>query len=170
MGFAASARAEFQPALLAEGEVRGELFGFPAEAGELKQPLHVRPRAPGAREPAVQETGRRAVRHPVLRHPEVLPDAEMAEQADVLEGAGDSRGEADMRRRAGDVAILETDFARGHREHATDQVDGRALAGPVGADQAENLAFPDLQVEPVDRAHPAEMLGQGLKSEHGPDR
>ena len=75
-----------------------------------------------------------------------------------------------MRLGVGDVAILEQHLARGHREHAADQVDGGALARAIGADEAEDLALLDLEIEPVDRAHAAEMLGQRLKYEHGPGR
>src|SRR5437667_263512 len=53
--------------------------------------------------------------------------------------------------------LPEHDFARGQGEQSRDQVDGGALAGAVGADQADDLAFVHREVEPVERAHAAEI-------------
>src|SRR5581483_6081061 len=51
---------------------------------------------------------------------------------------------------------------------ARDQVEGRRLARPVGADNPEDLALPEGEAHPVDGGDPAEALGQPLDLEDGP--
>jgi hypothetical protein len=52
-----------------------------------------------------------------------------------------------VRRLAADLAALEADRAARGRERAGDQVEGGALARAVGADQAEDLALGELEVD-----------------------
>ena len=59
---------------------------------------------------------------------------------------------------------VEHDAARGQREQAADEIDDRALARAVRADQAENLRRGDRQIDAVDGAHAAEMLASGRSS------
>src|SRR5690606_26470327 len=64
---------------------------------------------------------------------------------------------ADMRRAfAGDILAKEHEVARGRRNEPADQVEGRALAGAVRADQAEDLAVIKLEAEVRDCGQPAE--------------
>ena len=87
----------------------------------------------------------------------------MVEQADVLEGARHARRQHPVRRGAGDVAILEDDPSAGDRYDTADQIDRGALARAVGADQAEDLALFDFEVELVDGMDAAEMLAEGCE-------
>src|SRR5690606_22193887 len=43
---------------------------------------------------------------------------------------------------------------------------GRGLPRPVGADEAEHLASPHLEVEPAQRRGPAEALDEALRHDH----
>jgi hypothetical protein len=58
-----------------------------------------------------------------------------------------------------DAASVQQDFAAAGSETPGDQVEHRGLAGAVGADQAGDLALPDLERDGVDGGHPAEMFG-----------
>ena len=90
----------------------------------------------------------------VLEHGHVRP------QMDVLEGAGDAaRGDV-ARWQAGRSLAAELDLAARQRQHAGDQVEDRALAGAVRADQADDLARPDLEADLVDRDQAAEPLAR----------
>src|SRR4029077_6563025 len=54
---------------------------------------------------------------------------------------------------AGDVLAVEDDLAGGHRKQGGDQPGEGRLAAPRLADETQRLAPPDLQVDPVHRAH-----------------
>ena len=64
----------------------------------------------------------------VFRNPQVLPDAQMRKQADVLERSGDAASEGLVRRRIGDLRAIKHNCAGGHGEHAADQIDSCALS------------------------------------------
>src|SRR4051812_38184238 len=55
-----------------------------------------------------------------------------------------------VRPRAGDIAVLEVHPAGGRRMNAGDEIDQRCLAGPVRADQADDLALVDGEADAVD--------------------
>ena len=59
---------------------------------------------------------------------------------DVLEGAADAAAGDGLRRAARDALAPEGDLAGGGGQHARHQVEDRALAGTVGADQRDDLA------------------------------
>ena len=56
--------------------------------------------------------------------------------------------------------------SRGDRKHPADEVDGRALAGAVGPDEAEDLALLHGDVEAVHGTHASEVLGEGTQLKH----
>ena len=89
----------------------------------------------------------------------------MVEQADVLERPRDADSEPVMGRHAGDVAAAEDDIPGADRKDPADQVDGRALARSVGADEAEDVAVRDLEVERIDGPDAAEILRQAAELE-----
>src|SRR5690606_33289128 len=65
-----------------------------------------------------------------------------------------------VRLQAGDVRAVEEDPPGGRLQHAADQVEAGGLAGPVGADQAADLARSDVEREPVHGGNAAEVPGQ----------
>src|SRR6266851_7272515 len=97
----------------------------------------------------------------VLEHREVRKyrrDLERAHEAH----AGDAR-----RRRAGDVAPLVEDAARGRLQEVRQQVKTGGLAGAIGADQGMNAAAPHLEADALDGDEALEFLGEpsGLEND-----
>src|SRR5439155_5785577 len=97
----------------------------------------------------------------------VLDQREAAERAWDLEGAADAEVDDPMRRLAGDLASGEPDRAAGGRQRPGDYVEDGALAGAVGADQAQDLALVDLERHGVDGGEATEPLGQALDLQQG---
>ena len=65
-----------------------------------------------------------------------------------------------VRRLAGDVVAVEDDPAGGRLVDAGEHVEERRLAGAVRADQADDRAARDREVDVVDGDEPAELLAQ----------
>ena len=80
----------------------------------------------------------------------------MREQGVVLE---DRVHVALVRRQPGHVLALELDAAGGRLLEAADHPQGRGLAAAGRAEEAEELAVDDLEVDVVDGEHVAERLG-----------
>ena len=163
---------QLEAALLAECEVGGELIPLVGQTGEGELFIHCIARCAGAEEPSLREILSTAVFDRILRHPKVLPDRKVAEQADVLKRARHARRQRPVRLCAGDVAILEHDPSAGDRQDAADQIDRGALARAVGADQAEDLALLDREIQLIDGTDTAEMLAEGFEFQyrHWPSR
>src|SRR6185503_6712212 len=140
---------ELEPALLAEREVRRELFLLVGEAAEFEQLVDLAAHRRLAAKPARKETAAGPILGRVLRDPEVLPDRQLPEQPNVLKRAPDARLQALVRRQPADVLAAEVDHSGIEREQSGDQVDRRALPGAVRPDQADDLALADRQVELV---------------------
>ena len=79
----------------------------------------------------------------------------------------DARGDL-MRPEARDVLAVEDDRAAGRPKKAAQQVEAGGLAGPVGANQADDLALVDGEVDAVDGRQPAEEPREltGLEEGH----
>src|SRR5512140_581731 len=94
------------------------------------------------------------------RKRDVVEQGQLVEEVDDLEAARDAGGDAAVDGGPGHVLAAEEDLAAVGREEAADQVDEAGLAGAVGADQREDLAFDDAEVHVVDGARLAEVLLQ----------
>ena len=143
-----------QPALVAVRQRRGGLVrirGEPEQAHELVRPPRRFP--PGGADPERRDL-------------DVLPHREAAEGVRVLEGTGEPMPPAPVRRPAGDVALLESDLATRRPVEAAEDVDERRLAGPVRADQADDLARLELERDVTQRLHARERTRHG----GGPER
>src|SRR5438309_2833371 len=96
----------------------------------------------------------------------MAPDAHVVEarheveESDVLECSRDAQPRHLVRLRAGDVATVENYTTCCRLEESRNVVEQRGLAGPVGADQGEDLAALDVQAHVVDRDQPAKALGE----------
>src|SRR5438552_2064076 len=66
---------------------------------------------------------------------------------------------------AGDVASVEDDAALVGRQITRDEVEDRGLAGPVGADETEDLALPHAELDTVHGADAAEADGEAAHLE-----
>src|SRR5256712_3409200 len=96
------------------------------------------------------------------REHHVLEDRKPAERPWDLKGATDAEVDDPVRRLAGDLAPLETDRAAVRDQGARQHVEDRALAGPVRADQAQNLALVDHERHVADGREAAEALGEAM--------
>jgi hypothetical protein len=84
----------------------------------------------------------------------------------LLNGRGIWKDRA-MRRQLGDVLAAEHHAAGLRTQRAGNAIDQRRLARAVRADQAEPLAFPDIDADIVERGEAAKRLGQGSDLQQG---
>src|SRR5919107_4670506 len=89
----------------------------------------------------------------------------MLEQLDVLEGAGDAERCDAVRGHVGDVGAVEYQLAAGRLVDAAHQVEDRGLAGPVGADDGEDLALADVEGHTIDSLDAAEVDREAVDQE-----
>src|SRR5437588_1659109 len=86
----------------------------------------------------------------LCRKPHVLVRREQREDVRHLERTAEARARAAERRRARDVDAVELDTPARRFEKPRDEVEERCLAGPVRADDAEQLALADLEPDTGD--------------------
>ena len=96
---------------------------------------------------------------------EELPDLHAVVDAEVVGHVADAFADAD--RVARDAVAVDDAFAGGGAEQRGQEANGRALAGAVGADEAEHLAGADLEVQIRDGHEVAVDLGEVAKFDHG---
>ena len=97
---------------------------------------------------------------------DVLQDGHVGEEPDVLEGAGDAgRGDLEGLGRQ-DVALV-ADLALGGDVEAGEAVEEGGLAGAVGADEADDLAAVDGEVDVAYGGEAAEAHGDAAGFEDG---
>ena len=133
-----------------------------ADALDLARGLGEQLRLLGAVEP--QHARERAGAAAQMRaERDVLEHGHVGHQLDVLEGARDAAARRRPAAAAPSTLLAEhRDVAAGRRQHAGDQVEGRALAGAVRADQPDDLARADVEDDVVDRDQAAELLARLL--------
>ena len=138
-----------------------------ADALDLARRFRQQSRLIGAIEP--EHAGDRAgVAAQMRADRDVLQHGHVGHQLDVLEGPGDAELCHLLRRRVVDLLAEHRDRAAGGGQHAGDQVEGRALAGAVGADQRDDLAGLDVEGNVVDGDHAAELLARVVDlQQHG---
>jgi hypothetical protein len=103
----------------------------------------------------------------VHAHQHVLEDGHLTEEALVLEGARDADRGDGVRRQGGQVlaAVIEADTAPAGPVETRDHVEHGRLARAIGADQPDDLAVLDTEVEGVDCPEPPEVLRQPCRLE-----
>ena len=89
---------------------------------------------------------------------EELPDLHAVVDAEVVGHEADDL--ADGHRVVDDRVAGDAPLARGRAEQGGEEADRRALAGAVGADEAEDLALADREVQVVDGHEFAVALGE----------
>src|ERR1043165_2176837 len=98
---------------------------------------------------------------------DVFEDGEVAEGLDDLEGAADAETRGGVGGKAGEGGIAEADRALVGRDEAADEIEEGGLAGAVGADDEEDLAFVCGEGGVVDPAQAAEAFADVLEGEDG---
>src|SRR5262249_14992918 len=96
---------------------------------------------------------------------DVLDHGRMAEYREVLERPPHTEPGIGGRLLARHIAAVEAHFAPGRPQYAADDIEQRRLAGPVGSDQAADLAAIDDEVDVDQRLQAAEMLGDMVEFE-----
>ena len=140
--------------LHAAGEVAGEALPERGEIAEAEQPVDL---LGAAADGHAVDVG---VESDVLHHREVRIKAEaLAHVADVLLEALGVAHDIEARHLGGAAAGSEQDAG----EHAH----GGRLAGAVGADEAEDLAVGDVEVEPCDGDEVVEGAAQAVGTDGG---
>ena len=152
------------------GKRAGELQPFAVDIGEVGRRPPVVPGKADAIEQRVDPNlglgggqMRLLERQPRL---DVLAAIHAVEHADELEGPRQAKPRDPVRGKAGDVPAHQADGAGIGTQHARHQIERRRLAGPVGAEQAHDLALPDRKAEVVDRDQPAERAPQAADFEY----
>src|SRR4030095_9948905 len=97
---------------------------------------------------------------------EMLRNRQLPEQRYFLHRARNSERHTRMRRQTTDVGAVEDDAACGGGKQTADQIDDRALARAIRADQADDFAARSSQLDPVARADASKMLGESLQIKH----
>ena len=97
---------------------------------------------------------------PVPADQKVVEDGGILEQFDVLEGARDPAPGDVVRGLPGNVLILEIERAGGRIVEPRDQVEDRAFAGTVGADDRQDLSLLDSKADGIHRLQAAEAQRQ----------
>ena len=101
----------------------------------------------------------------VLGDGEVFFHEQVVEELAALPGAREAELRAGVGGQGADVATVEQDLAAAAHETG-DGVDERRLAGPVGSDQADELALADLEADVAQRVHAAEVDRDPVAGEH----
>jgi hypothetical protein len=144
---------EVQAAAHAAGELGDRLVG-----GLLEAELFEQSAGGGAR-------GGRAQPLQPAEHPQVLERREALVDRGVL--AGDADQLADAVRLPGDVHPEDPGLPGVDGEQRGEHAQRGGLAGPVRTEHAEDLPLAHLEVDPVDRAEPAEILHQAGRVNSG---
>src|SRR5438067_1025223 len=99
---------------------------------------------------------------------DVVEDRQLVEEVDDLEAAGDAGLDAALHGGLGHVFPAEVDRSAVGRKEPADEVDEARLPRAVGADERDDLAFADGEVDRVDGVRLAEVLGEllGLEEVH----
>src|SRR5205823_3286696 len=90
----------------------------------------------------------------------VVEDGQVVEEVHHLEAAGDARRDPVLHGLLGDVLAAEVDGPAVGRIEAAAEVHQAGFPRAVGADQGEDLAFPDGEVDLVHGVRIAEILGE----------
>jgi hypothetical protein len=93
---------------------------------------------------------------------DVLLHRQLAEDGRLLRQVADAAAGPLVHPQAGDVLAVRGARGRRRRDEADDHVEGRGLAGPVRAEEADHLARADPQVDPVDDRAASVGLGESL--------
>ena len=124
-------------------------------AGSSRRCAQDREAARAPRSIALARIGSRSRRSIQPATPEVLGDGERREHA-LAAGHLDDAERGDLvGRGVGDVAAVEDDGAAIGRDDAGDRLQERGLAGAVGAEQGDDLALVDLEVDAEEHLHVA---------------
>ncbi len=141
-----------EPALHAAGEILDGRLRLLGELDELEQLVDAAVDL-GPRDPEVAAVDE-----------QVVADVELVVEGVLLRT--DSQPAADRRTVDSRIHPEDLQLATTDRGHRRDHPHGRGLAGPIGPEEAERLAAPDLDVDALDRLEVTERLAQATGADH----
>ena len=148
---------------LALRELRGHRVGQRVKVDQLERlERGVRHR----RAPSDELARQRQERGPVRRDGEVLSHGEVVEQLGALPGPCQAAPRPDVRWHPREVAPVQLD-PPGVPDEAGDRVDERRLARAVRADEADQLALGDLEIDVLDGVDSSEPHRQARRAQDG---
>ena len=106
-------------------------------------------------------------RHPLHGQHDRLVDRHGREEGGVLEGADQAEPGSHLGTGPADVLPLEMHRAPVLAGETAENLEQGGLAGPVRADQTQDLAGADLEVDGVDGGEAPEAFGQFLGDQNG---
>ena len=152
-GLAGQRPADAHQLALAQGDLRRVAVDDVLQAADRDGPVDAGPvRRPVRQEQVAQ---RRADRHVLAGHKQVLVHGQVVEQLHRLERAGQAEACAPVGAQGSDVPSVEHDPSGGGPGVPGQGVDHRGLARAVGTDQPVDGALGDLQVDIGDGHDPA---------------
>ena len=98
---------------------------------------------------------------------DILHHAEVAEHATKLERTRDTAGPPVSRAKSGDGLPIETDLAAVRPVEPGNEIEQGGLAGTVRADDADQFALGEVEIDVVDRGEPAEAPCQSTQGKQG---
>ena len=91
---------------------------------------------------------------------DVVAQRQFAERTRDLKGPGEPEVAHPVRRQAGNLSPFKPDRSGGRRKGAGDQIEGRRLARPVRADETQDLALLNREIDLVDGEKPPKPFGE----------
>ena len=91
---------------------------------------------------------------------DIVDHRQVAEQADVLEGARHAEQRILLGPIACDIPAAKYNAPTAGLEDAGQEIEGRGLAGAIGTDEANQFAVGDREIELLQRSHAAEVLAE----------
>src|SRR5512139_349850 len=90
----------------------------------------------------------------------ILKHGEIGEKGVQLKSAPYSQLRNDVRLLAGNILLIENDLSRGRWQNAGHEIKKGGFAGPIRADQADDLSLLDRHIKAFDGRQAAKMLSQ----------
>ena len=91
---------------------------------------------------------------------DVVAQRQLAERTRDLKGPGEPQAAYPVRREAGNFTPFKLDRSGGRRKGAGDQVEGRRLPRPVRANQPQDLALLNREIDLIDGEKPPKPFGE----------
>src|SRR5712671_1427016 len=157
---------DFQTALVAVRQAARGVVGaiaYPDIVQQLRGARFDAPFLPQRRRPAQDGADHARLRAAVPADHHVLEGRKVGEQADVLEGARNSRPRDLIGPQPADVASIEQKKSLVRRVDSGEQIEQRRLAGAVRTDEAVDLGARDRKGNAVERVDAAEALRDAFR-------
>jgi hypothetical protein len=147
----------FEPLEKAQRQSRRRRVGCLGDSDQLQQLARPRP----LRRPRGRDQGAQRIAGPGMAggKGDIVEDTHLAERPHQLLRQAEAAAHPGVSRQAGDILAVQGHRSLGRADDAGDRPQHRRFAGPVGTDQAEQLALVEGERHVVDRGHATEAHG-----------